>query len=376
MSLTGIFSVIATLRYEFAIMLPKEEKDAANLLALSIIITFFMSLVILLLTFFFNTQIAKLLGNNEVAPWLYLVPLTVFFAGIYQAFNYWSTRKKTFKRNALSRISQTTGMSAVNLSFGLVKAGSVGLILGNVLGQFFAALVLSWNSMIQWKQFKGVVTKEKIKENGRKYINFARINSPQALVDSLQDNGIVFIIVYYFASSLLGLYSFAFRIIKAPAGLICSALFQVFYERASRAHRNNENLQPLVLKMYRNVALIGFPFFLILFLTAPALFSFVFGKEWYISGIIAQIIIPWLFFNFVASPVSSMPIIMNKQKGAMIITFIDISLRIVALVIGGIFNDYKLGFMLMSGSCSIIYIYILFWYYKIAGNKTTDAYAG
>lgn len=375
MSLIGILGVIATLRYEFAIMLPTEDEDAVNILALSVIISFFISLISFIIIALLNNQISDLLGNREVGPWLYLVPVTVLFTGIYQAFNYWSTRHKTFKRNAVSRISQTSGMSAVNLTCGFLKTGSSGLILGNVFGQFLGAIVLSWNSLIRWKQFKGQVSLEKIKKNGLKYINFARINSPQALIDSLQDNGIVFFIGYYFTSSLLGLYHYAFRILKAPAGLICGALSQVFYERASNAHKNNENLQVLVLKMYRNVALIGLPLFLLLFIFAPSLFSFIFGEKWYISGVIAQIIIPWLFFNFIASPVSSLPIIMNKQKKAMIITFIDISLRITALVIGGIAHDYKLGFILMSASCSLIYIYILFWYYKIAGIKTKDAYA-
>jgi O-antigen/teichoic acid export membrane protein len=374
MSIVAIFGVIATFRYELAIMLPKEEKDAKSLLTLSLFISLVISAVVGLFVVLFKNDMAEMLSNKKVAPLLYFIPLTVFFMGVTQAFNYWSTREKTFRRNAASRISQSMGIAGTNLGLGFSKTGSLGLIIGNVAGQFLAALVLAWKTIFNFKSFRKDISKKLIKENAKKYKNFALINTPHALMDSLQDNGIVFILLYYFTSSLLGLYSFAFRILKAPVGLISGAIYQVFFERASKAQYENTNLQAMVIRMYGNLFLIGFPAFLILFIFAPPLFGFIFGEKWYISGEIAQILTPWLFLNFLASPVSSLAIIMNKQKEAMLITVVDISLRVAALVIGGLFGDYRLGFILLSAGCSSVMIFALFWYYKIAGIKTSDAY--
>ena len=88
-SIASIISVVATGRYELAIMLPKKDDDAINIVVLSILISFLVSLLSLIIVLVFNTQITNLLGNPEIANWLYFIPLTVLFTGIYQSFNYW-----------------------------------------------------------------------------------------------------------------------------------------------------------------------------------------------------------------------------------------------------------------------------------------------
>ena len=200
------------------------------------------------------------------------------------------------------------------------------------------------------------------------------INTPHAFMDSLQNNGVVYLIMYFFSKAILGSYAFAFRVLKAPVGLIGNAIYQVFYQKASEAKNSGLPLQPLVRRIYRNLFLIGFPVFLLLFIFAIPIFTFVFGNEWKVSGEIAQILMPWLFLNFMAAPVSSVAIIMNKQKEAMFITFVDITIKVIAIIIGGLANDFKLAFMIMSASTSILLIYALFWYHKIAGTVSSKTY--
>ena len=374
MSFIVIIGTISTARYELAIMLPKHKQDAVNILALSLIISTIVSLLSLVIILIFTDQIILLLGSEDLRIWLYFAPVTIFFIGVYQAFNYWSTRNKTFTKNAISRVAQSSTVAATNLSVGFVKAGSVGLISGAILGQVIGALVLSWKTLVNFNKFKKQLSVKSIKINARKYSNFLKINTPHAFINSLQDNGIVYIIIYFFSKVILGSYSFAFRILKAPVGLIGGAMSQVFYQKASKAYHDKKNIQPMILKMYKNLFLIGFPLFLILFLFTPDIFSFIFSEKWKTAGEIAQIIVPWIFLNFLASPVSSITIIMNKQKEAMFITFVDISFRIAALLIGGYYNDYKLSFILMSITCSMLLIFALFWYYRIAKFKTSDTY--
>ena len=52
MSMASILSVVATGRYELAIMLPKKDEDAINIVALSLIISFLVSFIALLIVFF------------------------------------------------------------------------------------------------------------------------------------------------------------------------------------------------------------------------------------------------------------------------------------------------------------------------------------
>ena len=375
MSIVSVIGVVATARYELAVILPKEDEDAINIIALSLIISFIISLLTLLIVFFFNEPISKLLNNKGISRWLYFMPLAIFLTGIYQVFNYWSSRKKKFVQNAVSRVSVSSSIAIGNLGMGYSLMGSAGLIFSGILSQFVGVLILGWEFVINLGSYKKQISKKKVIENMIKYRNFAKINSPHALVDSLQDNGIIFLITYYFTSTIVGFYSFAFRILKAPVGLIGSSFYQVFYQKASIAINENQNLRILVVKILKKLFLFGLPFFLILFITAPWVFSIVFGEKWRVAGEIAQIMTPWMFFNFIISPLSCLPILLNKQKEAMLITFADVSIRVLSLIIGGVYRNYKLSLIIISVSCSLLLIFALFWYYNISShnfNKSSD----
>ena len=374
MSIAAVIGVIATGRYELAIMLPEKKRDASNVLALSLLISLLVSALTLILVILFNHPIAVFFDEPKISKLLYFLPLVVFSLGSYQAFNYWSTRNKTFSRNAVSRVSQSGATAGVNLAAGTLRMGSSGLVLGYIIGQFMATLILGWQIIIHFKAFRNELGRKEIVENARKYKNFLRINTPHAFVDSLQNNGIIYLIMYFFSKAVLGSYSFAFRILKAPVGLIGNAISQVFYQRATEALKQGQNVQPFVKRIYRNLFMAGFPVFLFLFIFAIPVFTFVFGEQWRASGEIARILMPWLFLNFMASPVSSIAIIMNKQKEAMFITFVDISFKVIAIAIGGLSNDYKLAFIIMSISGSGLLIYALFWYHKIAKASELKSY--
>src|SRR5262245_30412759 len=67
MSVISVIGVIATARYELAIMLPKEDADAVNILILSVIITTFVSAVTCLFIFLFQEQIVHFFKKPEIS---------------------------------------------------------------------------------------------------------------------------------------------------------------------------------------------------------------------------------------------------------------------------------------------------------------------
>jgi O-antigen/teichoic acid export membrane protein len=184
----------------------------------------------------------------------------------------------------------------------------------------------------------------------------------------MQDQGIIFIIAYFFTSHVVGFYSFVIRIVNLPVGLIGASMFQVFYQKASTLYNNNQSIRPTVVKLYIRSFLIGLPIFGVLFFFAPQIFSIVFSEKWRYSGEIAQIIAPWIFLNFISSPISSLPLITNNQKIAMYFVIVDFFFRIVALTIGGFLGSFKIGITIMTVTCSMVLICALYWYYKLSGK--------
>jgi lipopolysaccharide exporter len=124
-SLAGVLSTIACLRYELSIMLPQDGKKAAELSVLSAGIAVLLSIFLLVIVAFFRHQIAHLLGSPDLTPWLWGLPLIFLLMGLYEVGNYWSTRKKLFSRLAISRIGQSLGVVGTQIGAALSFSGGV-----------------------------------------------------------------------------------------------------------------------------------------------------------------------------------------------------------------------------------------------------------
>lgn len=310
-AISSIIAVIATGRYELAIMLPKKDEDAINIVVLSIIISFFVSFISLIIVFIFNTQITNLLGNQEISNWLYFIPMTVLLTGIFQSFNYWSNRKKQYKRLAVSKVIQSSTTVSTNLTMGFNGFSSSGLILGGVLGQGIATGILT--RMI-WKEDShrlNQMKRLKIFSMIRKYKKLPIYNLPNAIIDGFRLSGISILIAKFFTTATLGQFSLAWKMVQTPMSLIGSSLSQVFFQKISSC--NKKDLYRIVMKFILQASIVSAPIFLFIFFFAVDVFMFVFGDNWKLAGEAASVMTPWLFLNFITSPLSTLFITLNKQ---------------------------------------------------------------
>jgi O-antigen/teichoic acid export membrane protein len=374
MSITGILAVVSTMRYEMAVILPEKDEDAVNVMALSFLIAIGWAVLSLIAIFLFGDLISDFFGGTKNGGYIYLVPLAVLMLGMIQVLNFWSLRIKTFKNNAYSRIGNATVNNGLALGFGFYLKGSFGLIIGFFFAQVTSLFILSRTVFKNRRKFLDQINWESMKKNAYRYRNFPKINASHALVGSFQENGIIFFMKSFFGTSVLGSYSFAYRLLSVPGSLISTAISQVLMEKATKSVNNGETIKPMVMKIYKIVFLLGAPVFLMLFLFAPDIFAFIFSEKFREAGVIAQILTPWMFLNFIANSASGIPIIYNRLGIPFLFTCIDILLKIVSLYIGWYFNSYHIGFMVMSISCSILLLVTFAWIYYLISNQKLNRY--
>jgi len=312
MSIASFVEVLATGRYELAIMLPKKDEDAVNIIAFSVVITFFVSLITLLIVFVFNTQITSLLGDPEVSDWLYFIPITVFLMGNYQSFNYWSNRKKQYKRLAVSRVIRSGSTAGINLGMGFGGFGSSGLIIGSIFGQGIATSVLVKMVWGEDSKLLSYVSKLKMFALLKKHKKLPFLNLPNALIDGVRLSGINILIAKFFTTATLGQFSIAWKMVQTPMSLIGGSLSQVFFQKVSSANKND--LHRIVKKFIFKASLIAAPIFLVIYFFSVDIFIFIFGDSWSLAGEAAAVMAPWLFLNFLSSPLSTIFIVLNKQE--------------------------------------------------------------
>lgn len=376
MSIASIIAVVATGRYELAIMLPKKDSDAVNIVALSIIIAFFISLISFVVVFIFNFQITNLLGNKEISNWLYFIPITILITGCYQTFNYWNSRRKRYQIISISKITQSATTAVANLSMGFYGIGASGLILSGILGHFIATVFLGKNFFIEYNFSTKEINKKNMIALGKKHKDFPMVNSFQAFGDTLRESGIIFLISVFFTSASIGFFYLSLRVIKNPFGIIGTSISQAFYQKASYEYNNGNDVTIFVKKILLRLILIFLPVMIIIFLFGVSIFSFIFGEEWAISGELAQSLSPWLFMTFISSPLSTLPLILKKQKDFLIIGIIYNILGLVSLFISA-----TLGLSLVQSVFSfsiVLSVYLFFviiWLFHIlSGEKISNVF--
>jgi O-antigen/teichoic acid export membrane protein len=345
-----------------AIVLPKEDRDAVNILLLSVLITLFVGGLLLICVIIFNKEISLLLGNISLSFWLYFIPLSVILTGLYKTFNYWCNRKKRFKNVSASRVSESFSKSSSNLIFGYLKITPGGLIIGVLIGQLISTLALLKQNLKEIISLKHFFSKQTIRIQAKKHKDFPLYSLPNTLLNVFSMQIIIIIIAHLFSDYFVGLYSFAFRMLSIPISLIGVSVGQVFYQKFSELYNSNGNLRKMIFKTWSSLILIGFIPMLITFFWGSEIFSFVFGEDWGDSGKIASFLSIMLFFMFISSPTSTAFIVLRSQK---INLFSGVSLLIIrplAFYIGYCYQDFYLALtilVIMEVIQILIYNYII-----------------
>ena len=303
-AITAILGTVANARYELAIMLPKKDEDAINIFALGFIITCFISLILLILVVIFNDYFTKLFGNDEISFWLYFVPITVFFSGLFNILNYFNNRKKNYKDLRNSTILKSIVLAVVQLSIGFIKSGASGLISGSIISNMFANIKLAKN-ILKDKILVSKISKIKMIALAKRYKDFPKHGMASSLFDNLSLQLPSILIPKIFSFSISGYFFFANKIVNLPSALISGSIGQVYLQKITENKNNGIEIFPIFKNTITKLFFIALPITLIGYITSPYIFPLLFGEKWKISGEIAQYLFLIFIIRFCVSPLSN-----------------------------------------------------------------------
>jgi O-antigen/teichoic acid export membrane protein len=369
-SFATLVAVFATGNYYQAIMLPEKDDDAVTLMTLSMLITCLMSFSVFIVVFTLNVPIAQKLGNPEVAPWLYLVPISVFLTGVNQILYAWSNRKGLFKSLSLSKVSGASGSALASVSLGFAGAGVSGLFAGSIIGQMIPAGVLGWPIFSGNRKIKSHITYERLGHQAKRYSRFLKFSLPSDLVNAISQQSPVILLSSFFGATVVGYFSLSQRILGLPISLIAESIMDAFRQRASHDYVKNGNCRDIYIKTFRSLFLISIVPFVIIAILSPFLFSFIFGLNWRIAGEYAQILSALYFFKSVCSPLRYMYYVAERQKEDLIIS-ISSTIASIGILVGSfiLFHNVKMTLLLYSMISVLVYVFIFFRSLSFANGK-------
>lgn len=367
-AITAIAGAIANGQYEQAILLPKSDDDAINLVVLGVVIATIFSLVLLVIVLFFKTDISNLSGNKEIENWLFLIPLSTLLVGFYNSLNFFNIRKKKFKNVSISLVSRSIGLSSSQLIIGLIALGPIGLIVGQIISYFTGNMML-YKTLKEAKK-NVVISKNNVKKQAIIYKKFPIFSLPSIFINAINLNIINFLISSIFSLTTLGFYSLTQRIVGIPARVIGNSFSQVYFQKASQEYNDKGSTEIIFIKTLKKLVLISIPIFLILFLVAEPIFAFVFGDEWRLSGSFAKILIPMAAIRFVSSALSNTLAIHQKQQFGLIINLL-LLITTISIFTYSKFNniDFLYVLTLYAIALSIEYLLFIVLYWRISKLK-------
>lgn len=360
LSASILFTTIATLRLDLAILLPKKNEDAATLWTLSCLVSVFVAAIAFLVIHFLSSF---LLGGFDkiLQPYLWLLPFWIVSAGIFQACMSWYTRTEKFGLYSIGQFALPVSTIGAQIFLSFPTNNS---LLGLVAGAIGAQGVVAMVSFLNVALGEPAITRSSMSATAmrgalKEYRVYPTYMTAYSALATIRDRFVYFLIGNYSTKVAAGYYGLSQRFVNIPNRLASSSLRPVFFQKSTQVGFKNmlREINFILLMVVATVV----PGWVVFMLHAHDLFAFAFGESWRGAGTYGILLsipaIPLLIGNWMDRGFDAL----GKQKTAF---WIEIIFSIVAMVglcigvfaIGSIFAGIVIQISVLS-----LYYWVWLW---------------
>jgi len=358
-SVLAIFGVGATLRYEFAYALPRENEDAINLFGLCLILLCITTAVFALILFFGRDLLVNAFDLDAIEQYIWFLLIGFFGMGLYTMLNYWAIRQRDYRRITYTKINQGAGGSVCKILLGILSFGPVGLIIGHIVSQIAGITTLA---RAMWRKDRGdfkAISLSRMKSVAKTYGSFPVFNFPASVVNTLSLQLPPLMLLMLYDSEIVGFYALASMLVVLPGSLISGSMGQAYLGEASKMVRErSRELRSLYVRTLKHLSAIAIPLIGIPALCAPFVVPFIFGEVWTEAGWYCWPLAVMVIVQFVTSPTSHLQLYGYNRW----VLMWDIARAIVVII--AFYLSYLFGLSIMTTITA--YVLVLFGMYIIS----------
>jgi len=358
-SLLSPLLVVACGRFEQAIPLPKSDRRAANLLAVSlacVAATTLLGAVVVVVT---GDRIAGALNAPGLAPYLWLLPLGVLVGGLYAALSYWIMRRQKFSLLSTARMRQSLLRAVSQCGLGLITATPIGLLVGDVAGRGGGLGAVGADILRRDRApFRAISPRRALRAAAR-YARFPLVAMPSALLNLLGTALPLLVLPEVYGIAEAGFFFVALTLTSWPVNLLATSVSQVFYADTAACRNEPQRVLDRFLQLSWQLGVLSLVGAAVL-ATCPWWAHLLLGAKWQGVGLVMAGMAPMLVGRLVVSPMSQAYYLYNKQH---VLLLLD-GLRL-TLVAGVLYACRRAGAPLtmtvLYFSLSILSVYVLHW---------------
>ena len=358
-----VLAVIANGRYDLAIFLAKGLEEVFKLALLCVAVSAAVSLLVLIAIAIGRETVANWWSMPELAGWLWLLPVAVFFGGVFTVAQSANVRFGAYKIVASANVMKALVQSAIQILLGLVTIGGGPLVIGRTMANVVAngRLIRSGIAHIggapawRWAELWTLA---------KQYKRFPSFSAPAGLVNVGNANLMNFVLPVLVGPATLGFYFLAMRVLGAPLQQIAGPVGQVFMREAAEELRQKGSARSSFLKGLAALGAISLVLFGALYLIIEPAFTIVFGAEWAVAGHYAAILMPLFAVRFIVSPLSSIAgLTDNRHALGINLLLLLVSVFVLARAQAGAWEAELLLTWLSLSQCAVYlgYLPVLYW---------------
>jgi O-antigen/teichoic acid export membrane protein len=300
-TLVSVLGTIATLRYDNAIPLPKDEHSAellATLARRSVIIT---SGLLLIAAIAIGGTLNGAIFRSQDAPFSFLLAAAVATFASCEIHNASLVRQGQFTELSRMRVIYAVTCVATQLAIPIFwKAGPIGLLLGLIVGYAVESLVV----VVTGRHSSLHAANADLRALGHiaaMYRNYPLFDVWASVLRVLAVHGQTLLIAWIYGPAAAGCLALAQRLLSTPASMLSFSLSRVYYSEAATLARDDPaELRRLFAKTFQRMALLAAPPLAVVCVLAPWSFGLVFGGQWKIAGAYCALLCPLILLRIIS----------------------------------------------------------------------------
>ena len=337
-SVLGVLIVVAAMRYEFAIPVPKVEREAAAVLVLTFVV---LALMCVLGTVGLVALRPVLGGLRDVGGfgwYVVMLPVALASNGAFAILTFWAIRRQTYGLVAKAQLLQAVVQVAAQIALGASGVVPLGLVLGAAIATMVSLVPLVASTWRRDATLVRSVHRSDLRAAARRFRRFPALSGSAAFLERAAKELPFLFFAGLYGKASAGALALAQRVLETPIGLIAAAVSQVYLGSTAATLRESGPSGAAVLRARLRKMLVGMlavaaPFLLGVLVLGPWVITTIFGDEWRQAGDFARILVVMYVAQGVVSPTGGTLDLLERQDLHIAREFLRISLMIGALLV-------------------------------------------
>ena len=350
LGLGGLLVLLSTAEYQYAILLPREERKSKGAFQVCMVLLLSTTLL-LVLTMPFRESIALCFKAEQLVDYYFLLPIFVLLGGLWNVLNMYYTRKKLFNAVSAYQLSQSILSSGTKIALFYTPLQMGGLLYATVIASLGACIATISRHLKG--QLKELLSFDKLafKTALIEYRKFPFFSLPRAFANNLSNTLPTLLLTPFFGLSLVGYFSMAVTLAFRPIAMICNSIHQVLFQRVVE----QVNLQQSIIGLFKRYSLytilLIIPIFVVLYILMPTLVIWLLGEGWEMTATCIRWMLPWLCITCLSSPICFVSDVFMQQKVGFVFEMLIVLMRLLGIMTGILTNSFMnavMGYCLMS----------------------------